>query len=339
MKKKYLILPIILSLITFLSADTTDTFQQKSEEEQDTQKRKCHFMFSTDFFWHKALQSTTVTAGPCLNLGIETVRNNYFGINYYWGPIHGHDHQTYGGGAVYKHTFRLGKLFMVSPGVQAGYWNVHWLNWHTGDKGKDHFFGGPLLSFNIGHDRVCFKPEFFLSIGTGGVIPTYSVGANFRVKKSTRDWKNRFIFSTDSKSTINLNKDDSLGMSEESWHKYNESGLSFNEFKRIRALKGVYLIFISIGVAGVTEGLVWLIIASKTKDDPTPNEEHYVPLGFSHYGMFMCPALIRATCFLIPGLLLRRKVRRIKENSKKISLNPGFNPINGDMKLSLTYDF
>ena len=185
------------TLFSLLSAGTTVTLQQKSEEEHGTPKRNCHFMFSTDFFWHKGLESSDVSFGPCLNLGIETSENNYFGINYYWGPDVDHENQTYGGGFVYKHNFPLGEIFMISPAVQLGYWNVHWLNWGTGERGKEHFFGGPLLAFEIGYGLVCFKPEFFLNVGNEGVIPTYSVGFNCRVKKRDRVRKTRFVFSTD----------------------------------------------------------------------------------------------------------------------------------------------
>ncbi len=200
--KSILILFFILSSHSLLSANASDStetasalIQQKSDADQGTRKRECYFMFSTDFFWHKGLESSVVTAGPCLNLGIETSRNNYFGINYYWGVLNAKIDQTYGGGFVYKHTFRLGKTFMICPGAQIGYWDVRWLKGYN-KKGKDDFFGGPLLSLNVGYDRVCFRPEFFLSIGTGGIIPTYSVGVNWRVKESTRIRKTRFIFST-----------------------------------------------------------------------------------------------------------------------------------------------
>lgn len=106
--------------------------------------------------------------GPALDLGVQ-YRNNYFGIDYYWGFG---DFVTFGGAAVkYRYAIHNSSTVKIAPEIVAGFWYSEYFGYYDYRYSDDReyedglFFGGPGCSFKFGYKWVFFNVESIFLIG------------------------------------------------------------------------------------------------------------------------------------------------------------------------------
>jgi PEGA domain len=109
-----------------------------------------------------------INFGPAADLGIQ-YRNNYFGIDYYWGFG---DFYTFGGAALkYRYAVYNSKTIKIAPEIAAGFWYAQNESYYYDYYGYHEqyedglFFGGPGCSFKFGYKWVFFNVESIFLIG------------------------------------------------------------------------------------------------------------------------------------------------------------------------------
>jgi hypothetical protein len=110
-----------------------------------------------------------ISVGPALDLGVQ-YRNNYFGIDYFWGF---EDFFCFGGAAIkYRYAVYNTNTVKIAPEFLAGFWYADYYeyyydsrNGYQTDYDDGLFFGGPGCSFKFGYKWVFCNLESIVLIG------------------------------------------------------------------------------------------------------------------------------------------------------------------------------
>ncbi len=128
------------------------------------------FQFSVETSFGIFKYNNNTNFGPTVDLGIQ-YRNNYFGIDYYWGFG---EVCTFGGAAIkYRYAIHNGSIIKIAPEIAAGFWYAsdydYYYDYTYNSNERDYkdvlFFGGPGCSFKFGYKWVFFNVESLVLIG------------------------------------------------------------------------------------------------------------------------------------------------------------------------------
>jgi hypothetical protein len=129
-------------------------------------------LFSVETSFGMFTYNKHINFGPAVDLGVQ-YRNNYFGIDYYWGFG---DFYTFGGAAVkYRYAVHNSSTVKIAPEIVAGFWYAenydyyYDYNYSNYDYEREYddglFFGGLGCSFKFGYKWVFFNVESVFLIG------------------------------------------------------------------------------------------------------------------------------------------------------------------------------
>jgi hypothetical protein len=125
--------------------------------------------FSVETSFGMFTYNKRISIGPALDLGVQ-YRNNYFGIDYFWGFG---DISCFGGAAIkYRYAVYNTNTVKIAPEILAGFWYSEYYNYYYdythgyNNSNEDGlFFGGPGCSFKFGYKWVFFNVEGIVLIG------------------------------------------------------------------------------------------------------------------------------------------------------------------------------